>query len=69
MSTRTPLLRRWLSRLGREESGQAATEYALFNFFILIGAFGGLLGFLPAALKAYEIYVKGFYYVLSMPFP
>jgi hypothetical protein len=51
------------------ESGQAAVEYSLFTFFILIGAVLGLGGFLPASLAAYEAYIDGFWMVLGLPIP
>ena len=60
---------RTLSALAAEQSGQAAAEYSMFTFFILVGAGIGLLGFLPATFKMYEVYVKGFYLMLSLPLP
>ena len=53
----------------RDEGGQAATEYALFTFFVIFGMSFGLGGFLPAMFKAYEHYVHGFWMVLSLPIP
>lgn len=51
------------------ESGQAAVEYSLFAFFILIGAVLGLGGVLPASLASYEAYINGFWMVLGLPIP
>ncbi|HEY3449154.1 MAG TPA: hypothetical protein VGK67_22545 [Myxococcales bacterium] len=63
------LLARAIWQKLREEDGQAATEYALFTFFVIFGLSFGLGGFLPAMFKAYEHYVHGFWMVLSLPVP
>jgi Flp pilus assembly pilin Flp len=61
--------RKALWALWRDQSGQAVVEYSMFTFFVFVGIGVGVLGFLPAALKAYEIYVHGFYLMLSLPLP
>ena len=47
------------------EEGQAAGEYALIAAVATLALFG----FLPFALRMYAAYVKGFYLLLSCPFP
>lgn len=62
-------LRKVLGYSASDESGQAMVEYSLFTFFVVIAVGTGILGFLPAAFRAYETYVKGYYVVLNLPVP
>ncbi len=54
--------------LGNED-GQAATEYSLLSFYIILGGGGAIFAWMPAMLNAYTIYIHGFYTVLGLPVP
>ena len=59
-------------RLLRDESGQALTEQAiLLTTLVGIGAVGGLwlVKAHPEMLKALDIAVRSYLFVLSLPFP
>lgn len=65
-------LRPYLSRLHRERDGQAAVEYAVMTFYLLVGtavAAPFIMKFAPDMLNALQIYMDGFYFTLSLPFP
>jgi hypothetical protein len=63
---------RAFGRLLRDESGQALTEQAILLTTLLgIGAVGGLwlVKTHPEMLKALDIAVRSYLFVLSLPFP
>ena len=63
---------RAFGRLLRDESGQALTEQAiLLTTLVGIGAVGGLwlVKAHPEMLKALDIAVRSYLFVLSLPFP
>jgi len=63
---------RAMGRLLRDESGQALTEQAiLLTTLVGIGAVGGLwlVKAHPEMLKALDIAVRSYLFVLSLPFP
>jgi len=63
---------RAFGRLLRDESGQALTEQAiLLTTLVGIGAVGGLwlVKTHPEMLKALDIAVRSYLFVLSLPFP
>ena len=65
------LVTRTLARL-REESGQAATEYAIMSAMMLASGLVAspfIMRFMPEMLNAFQIYVDGFYFVFSLPIP
>lgn len=55
----------------RGEDGQALTETALLCFLILAAGAGAnaLLRRHPEMLDALDVYVRSFYFALSLPFP
>jgi hypothetical protein len=63
---------RSIGRLRLDESGQALTEQAILLTTLLgIGAVGGLwlVKAHPEMLKALDIAVRSYLFVLSLPFP
>ena len=57
----------------KNQSGQAATEYAVFTAAI-IGIFAGTVNYflpdmIPDLINSLQIYVNSYYFVLTMPFP
>lgn len=59
-------------RLLGDEQGQAAVEYAISTAYLLVLTTVGtpfLLKFAPEMLNALQIYVDGFYFCFSLPFP
>ncbi len=66
------LLARWARFWRRGERGQALVEQGVLLATLLGGlAVGGvwLMKTHPEMLNALDIYVRGFYFVLSLPFP
>jgi hypothetical protein len=58
-----------LRSLARRQAGQGLSEYVLINaFFLLSGAFL-LQSWAPSMVNGLNVYLHGFYFVLSMPFP
>lgn len=60
-----------LRRSWRGEDGQALTETALLCFLILVAGAGAnaLIRRHPEMLDALNLYVRSFYFALSLPFP
>lgn len=56
----------WLLR--RRTRGQAMTETVLLTV-ALLGIGGALVHFFPDSLNALQIYMDGYYFVLSLPIP
>lgn len=54
--------------LRRHPRGQAMAETALLTT-LLVGWGAALVYFWPDSVNAIQIYMDGFYYVISMPFP
>ena len=66
------MIRRWQKLWRQGEKGQALVETGLLLSTLLGGlAVGGvwLMKTHPEMLNALDIYVRGFYFVLSLPFP
>lgn len=60
-------MKKWLSKLHSEESGQGMMEYSLFSFMILIGGSLALPNAIDGFFDAYNNYLAGFFYILSLP--
>jgi hypothetical protein len=63
---------RAVARAGRHQSGQALTESGLLLATLVGGlAVGGvwLMKTHPEMLNAINTHVRGFYYLISLPFP
>jgi Flp pilus assembly pilin Flp len=60
-------MKKWLSKIHREESGQGMMEYSLFSFMILIGGSLALPTAIDNFFDAYNAYLAGFFYILSLP--
>ncbi len=74
MIARLACLRLWLvaRRAHRAQAGQAAVEYAVMTASLLLTtalAAPFILKFAPDMINALQIYMNGFYFVLSLPFP
>jgi hypothetical protein len=74
MSARFSLLVVWIraALASGDERGQAAVEYAVMTGSLLLTtalAAPFILKFAPDMINALQIYVNGFYFVLSLPFP
>jgi hypothetical protein len=48
--------------------GQAMTETVTLTFFMLFWG-ASMMYFFPDSLNALQIYIDGFYYILSLPIP
>lgn len=74
MISRFSLLALWVrARLASgDQRGQAAVEYVVMTASLLLTtalAAPFILKFAPDMINALQIYVNGFYFVLSLPFP
>ena len=72
MSRRPPALQRPLGARSRHQSGQALTESGILLATLVGGlAVGGvwLMKTHPEMLNAINTHVRGFYYLISLPFP
>jgi hypothetical protein len=65
-ATKRPLARRLAKR--RRTRGQAMAETALLTT-LLIGWGGAMMFFFPDAANSLQIYIDGFYVMLSLPIP
>jgi hypothetical protein len=66
------LPRRWRRMVRAGQSGQAVTESGVLLAALVAGLFFGgaiLNRFHPDMMNALDIYMKGFYFTLSLPFP
>ena len=66
------LVERLRARLARGQEGQAAVEYAISASYLLVAtllATPFIVKFAPEMLNAFQIYVDGFYFCFSLPFP
>lgn len=50
-----------------DESGQSMMEYSFMSFMILVGGTMALTPTIDSFFTAYNIYLAGFFYVLSLP--
>ncbi len=50
-----------------DESGQSMMEYSFMSFMILAGGSLALTPTIDKFFEAYNIYLAGFFYVLSLP--
>jgi hypothetical protein len=65
-------LKRLIARLRKKQSGQAVTESSVLLATLVAGLFfGGVIlnKFHPDWMNAIDVYMKGFYFVLSLPVP
>ncbi len=66
------LPRRWRRMLREGQSGQAMVESSMLLFTMLIVLAAGqavLLQNQSGMMNALDIYMKGFYFTMSLPFP
>ena len=66
------LPRRWRALVRAGQSGQAVVESSilLLTLVVMVGVGGkALLQNYPDMMNALDIYMKGFYFTLSLPFP
>ncbi len=65
-------LKLFLARLKQRQSGQAVTESSVLLATLVAGLFFGgaiLNQFHPDWMNALDVYMKGYYFTLSLPFP
>lgn len=60
--------RRFVAAL-RDENAQAVAEYSVMMFWFFAMGVATWFGVVPSMLKAYEIYMHGFWLVLGLPVP